>query len=143
MIVWLIIPFLQCICKGHVNKFCWRSSIVFSLSVGTLVIFNWISTKFHIWIASTKLSFKFENGFCPIKDNQQKGGRLSVCSYGHSTLVIYYVSPLEGLGDIVFPLNSDVTKLCLLYNLKTVKDISMKLHTFVKHIQSTCHAQEL
>ena len=35
-----------------------------------------------------------------------------------------------------------VTKSCRLYNLKTVRDISTKLHTFVKHIQTTCHAQE-
>ena len=33
-------------------------------------------------------------------------------------------------------------KLCPLYNLITVKDILMKLHTFVMHIKETCHAQE-
>ena len=32
-----------------------------------------------------------------------------------------------------------VTKLCRLYNLITVTDISKKLHTFVKHIETTCH----
>ena len=40
-----------------------------------LVIFNWISFKFHIWFASIKLWFKFEYGFCPTdnnKDGQQK-----------------------------------------------------------------------
>ena len=35
-----------------------------------LVIFNQISSKFHIWIASIKLSFKFEYRFCPTNDNQ-------------------------------------------------------------------------
>ena len=35
-----------------------------------------------------------------------------------------------------------VTKLCPLYNLITVTDISMKLHTFVKHFEMMCHAQE-
>ena len=35
-----------------------------------------------------------------------------------------------------------VTKSCPLYNLKTVTDISTKLHTVVKHIETTCHAQE-
>ena len=35
-----------------------------------------------------------------------------------------------------------VTKSCPLYNLITVTDISTKLHTFVKHIETTCHAQE-
>ena len=35
-----------------------------------------------------------------------------------------------------------VTKPCPLYNLITVTDISMKLHTFVKHIETMCHAQE-
>ena len=29
-----------------------------------------------------------------------------------------------------------------LYNLITVRDISTKLHTLVKHIQTTCRAQE-
>ena len=54
---------------------------------------------------------------------------------------------LEGLGDILcFPLHLSVrlsvTKLCPLYNLITVRDISTKLHTFMKHIQKTYHAQE-
>ena len=58
-----------------------------------------------------------------------------------------YVYPLEGSGDILFsPLRPSVflsvTKSCLLFNLITVRGISTKLHTFVKHIQTTCHAQE-
>ena len=60
--------------------------------------------------------------------------------------------PLKGLGDILFfPLRLSVrpsvclsvTKSCPLYNLITVRDISTKLHTFVKHIQTKCHAQTL
>ena len=46
---------------------------------------------------------------------------------------------------IVFPLASvclSVTKSCPLYNLITVTDISTSLHTFVKHIETTCRAQE-
>ena len=35
-----------------------------------------------------------------------------------------------------------VTKSCPLYNLITVTDISTKLHTIVKHIETMCHAQE-
>ena len=55
--------------------------------------------------------------------------------------------PLQGSGDIlIFPLRLwvclSVTKLCPLYNLITVTDISTKLHTFVKHIETRCHAQE-
>ena len=45
------------------------------------VIFNRISSKFHIWIASINLSFKFEYGFCPTSDNQdgrQNDRRLSM-----------------------------------------------------------------
>ena len=46
----------------------------------------------------------------------------------------------------VFPLRPSiclsVTKSCPLYNLKTVSDISKKFHTFVRHIQTTCHAQD-
>ena len=45
------------------------------------VFFNRISFKFHIWIASFILSFKFEYGFCPTPDNQdgqQNGHHLSI-----------------------------------------------------------------
>ena len=35
-----------------------------------------------------------------------------------------------------------VTKSCPLFNLKTVRVISTKLHTFVRHIQTMCHAQD-
>ena len=45
------------------------------------VIFNGISSKFHIWIASINLSFKFEYGFCPTSDNKdggQNGHHLSI-----------------------------------------------------------------
>ena len=51
------------------------------LSWSHWVIFKRISSKFHIRIASIKLSFKFEYGFCPTNDNQdgrQNGPRLSV-----------------------------------------------------------------
>ena len=47
-----------------------------------------ISSKFHIWIASIKLLFKFEYRFSLTNDNQN--GRLSVCTCGQSTLYIYY-----------------------------------------------------
>ena len=60
---------------------------------------------------------------------------------------VHYVSSLQGSGDILFfPLRLSVclsvTKSCPLYNLITVTDISTKLHTFVKHIKTMCHAQE-
>ena len=45
------------------------------------VIFNWISSKFHILIAFINLSFKFEYGFCPTagnKDGQQNGRHQSI-----------------------------------------------------------------
>ena len=50
------------------------------------VISNRISSKFHIWIATTNLSFKFEYGFCLTSDNQdrlQNGRHLSI-----STVVV-------------------------------------------------------
>ena len=65
--------------------------------------------------------------------------------------LLNYVSPLEGSGDILFFTLASVGlsvcgsvchKSCPLYNLITVTDISTKLHTFVKHIRTTCHAQE-
>ena len=58
-----------------------------------LHFFNQSFSTFHIWIASIKLSLKFEYEFCPTKVNQggQRNGRhLLVCTYRHSTLVIYY-----------------------------------------------------
>ena len=50
-------------------------------------------SKFHIWIACIKLSLKFEYEFCPTKvnqDGQRNCHHLLVCTYRHSTLVIYY-----------------------------------------------------
>ena len=40
-----------------------------SWSPSNLVIFYWISFKFHIWIAFIEFSFKFEYGFCLTNDN--------------------------------------------------------------------------
>ena len=67
---------------------CWRSSFVFGLSIclsvrghSNSVIFNRISSKFHIWIASTNLSLKLEYRFCLTSDNQdgrQNGRHLSI-----------------------------------------------------------------
>ena len=48
------------------------------------VIFYRISPKFHIWIASINLSFKFEYGFCPTSNNQdgrQNGRHLSISAF--------------------------------------------------------------
>ena len=56
--------------------------------------------------------------------------------------------PPSGSGDILFfPVGLSVRpsvrhKLCPLYNLKTVKDFSMKLGTLVNHDEMICHAQE-
>ena len=41
-----------------------------------------------------------------------------------------------------FPLIIFDTISCPLYNLKTVKDFSMKLGTLVNHDETMCHAQE-
>ena len=43
------------------------------------VIFNQISSKLHIWIASINLSFNIEYGFCSTSDNQdgRQNGRLA------------------------------------------------------------------
>ena len=43
-----------------------------------LVIFNRISSKFHVWFDSIKPWFKFEYEFC-LTNNNQNGRRLSVC----------------------------------------------------------------
>ena len=62
------------------------------LSVSTTSFLYQSFSKFHIWIASIKLSLKFEYEFCTTKvnqDGQQYGRHLLVCTYRHSTLVIY------------------------------------------------------
>ena len=62
----------------------------------------------------------------------------------YRTCIPHYVSPLQGPGDILFfPLRLSVTKSCPLYNLITITDISTKLHTFVKPIETTCHRLKL
>ena len=63
-----------------------------------LVIFNWISFKFHIWFTSIKPWFKFEYEVCQTNDNQdsrQNGRRLSVCIHPllWSLLVIFIGFP--------------------------------------------------
>ena len=64
--------------------------------------------------------------------------------------------PTTGSGDILFfPVRLSVCpsvclsvclsvrhKSCPLYNLKTLKDFSMKLGTLVNHDETMCHAQE-
>ena len=61
------------------------------------------------------------------------------------------MSPPDRVGrHIVFPRASVRPSVCLsvhhksckLYNLKTVKDFSMKLGTLVNHDETMCHAQE-
>ena len=64
------------------------------LSVSTTSFFYKSFSKFHIWIASIKLSLKLEYEFCPTKvnqDGQRNGRHLLVCTYRHFTLVIYYL----------------------------------------------------
>ena len=58
-----------------------------------------------------------------------------------------FMSPPDRVGrHIVFPCASVRLsvrlKSCPLYNLKTVKDFSMKLGTLVNHDETMCHAQE-
>ena len=75
-----------------------------------LAIFNWISNKFHIWIAAIKLWFKFKYG-----PRQRAGGTLlfsarpSIClsvrCCGHSDLVISYQFPSK-FHIWIFPSNS-------------------------------------
>ena len=63
------------------------------LSWSPLVIFYRISSKFHVWIASIKILFKFKYKFNQTNDNQdgrQNGRCLSICFCGQSTLIIYY-----------------------------------------------------
>ena len=63
----------------------------------------------------------------------------------------FIMSPPDRVGrHIVFPRASVRLSVCLsvrhktrpLYNLKTVKDFSMKLGTLVNNDEAMCHAQE-
>ena len=66
----------------------------------------------------------------------------------HVCLVLIMSPPCKGWETYCFSpcvcgsVCLSVTKSCPLYNLITVTDISTKQHTFVKHIETTCHAQE-
>ena len=63
------------------------------LSVSTTSFFYQSFSKFHLWIASIKLSLKFEYEFCRTivnQDGQRNCRHLLVCIYRHSTLVNYY-----------------------------------------------------
>ena len=60
-----------------------------------LVIFNQISSKFHIWFASIKPWFKFEYEFCPTNDNKMADKMATVYQFAsircccHSNFVIF------------------------------------------------------
>ena len=70
----------------------WQKKWPTPISVHFFIFYQSFS-KFHIWIASIKLSLKFEYEFCPTKvnqDGQRNGRHLLFCTYRHSTFVIYY-----------------------------------------------------
>ena len=58
---------------------------------------------------------------------------LSVYTYNRSQVSVY-----RTIGPLVFHTIS-----CPPYNLKTVREISLKLGTLIKHDETMCHAQEL
>ena len=68
------------------------------LSVSTTSFFYQSFSKFHVWIASIKISLKFEYEFCPtkvIQDGQQNGRHLLVCTLIDtlpSTLIYYPIA---------------------------------------------------
>ena len=58
-----------------------------------LVIYQSISSKFHIWTTFTKLLFMSEYGFWPTNDNQDGGqNRYPLFTAGH------YAGPFIGVG---------------------------------------------
>ena len=61
---------------------------------------------------------------------------MSMCHAQESLLLLLYLWSY-------FPLIIFYTILCPLYNLKTVRDISMKLGTLIKQNDRICDAQEL
>ena len=118
----------------------------------------WIPTLFHWWF-SWKKFWK-----CWFKKGQHLGvpewlgicrhvNKFVLCHTSNTSRPTYinpHVSLLEGSADMFFPLSLSVrpsvplsvTKSCPLYNLQPLRDISTKLYTLVKHIQTTCNAQE-
>ena len=85
---WLVCTSVRLSVRGHSNS----------------VIFNLISFKFHIWIASTNLSIKFEYAFCSTSDNQdgrQNGRHLSISAVmvtlTQSFLIGYFPNFIYGL----------------------------------------------
>ena len=70
-------------------------------------------------------------------------------------MCIFIFPPCKGRETLFFPLRLSVGlsfclsvglsvhhKIVSVYNLITLTDISTKLHTLVKHIETLCHAQE-
>ena len=102
-----------------------------------LVIYHQISSKTHIWTSFIKLLFMSEYGYCPMNDYQYFFHRDIPFS-----LQGIRRGPLSKSDCSSFPLIVCNDFSCPLYNLITIRGISTKLHTFVKHIQTTCHAQE-
>ena len=111
---------------------CCRLSV--SAVVVTLVIFYQISSKFHVWIASIKLLFKFEYKFSQTNDNQddwQNGRRLSNCFCGQSTLIIYYLITSKFYTWITFIKLSvcQITKMAATYQFTLVDTLTSSFIT--------------
>ena len=106
------------------------------LSVSTTSFFYQSFSKFHIWIASIKLSLKFEYEFCPTKvnqDGQRNGRHLLVCTYRHSTLVNYY--PIAAKFHIYITFNNLSPKfeyeICPITKMATKWPPPVSLHLWI------------
>ena len=90
---WTVFKSVVELSSKTVSVNCLVGELSCSLSVDYFIFFYQSFSKFHIWIASIKLSLKFEYEFCPTKvnqDGQRNGPHLLVGTYRHYTLVIYY-----------------------------------------------------
>ena len=75
-----------CLMKDYMKTAC-------TCGHSNLVIYNPMSSKLHIWTNFIKLFPKINFGYCPMnykQDGCTNGHRLSVCTCGHSNLVIYH-----------------------------------------------------
>ena len=102
-----------------------RPSMTEKLFTGTLRInqpTNQLNKVVHIDFSDNQVIYLFMSPPCKGRETScfSPCVRLSVCLY----------------------VCLSVAKSCPIYNLITVTDISTKLHTIVKHIETRCHTQE-
>ena len=138
----------SCICCRHIILWGYTESLACS-PILVIYIFSYVIHKNHNSAFDTLELFPFDHWHCYFVSALLNLIIVRGISTKLHTFVTFrrhvthknHNSALDIFGVISLLIICNVFS-CPLYNLITVRCISTKLHTFVKHIQMTCYAQE-